>query len=168
MPNMRAVEYEGSDAAARSASAMARLVLLLLKNAKHRPDILDLFRVWADAFRNVLAAPDGLRALEALVRYTLEVSDHVTPQNIAQVLGSTVGDDAKEAVTTAAQRLVEQGIEQGRVLGQAHAIIQVLHARGIALSNEQRDFIEYCGDASRLAEWLRRAVHVESMDHFFD
>ena len=159
---------------ARSASAMTRLVLLLLKNAKHRADILDLFRMWAEAFRNVLAAPDGLRAIEALVRYTLEVNDHVTPEDVAQVLGSAVSDGAKEAVMTAAQRLVdegielgiERGIEQGIDRGQQRLVLRLAQLRFGEVPAEVVARIEG-GRSDELEAWGARILTAKTLDEVF-
>lgn len=72
---------------------------------------------WADVMREVVRAPNGLEALAQVVRYILEVNEHVRPEALQALLESEIGPEAKGTIVTAAQRYIEQGIEQGRQQG---------------------------------------------------
>lgn len=54
--------------------------------------------------------------------------------------------------------------EEGRTEGQAISILDVLDARGLAVSEAQRKEILGCQDPARLARWLRRATLASSID----
>jgi len=156
---------------ARAMTAMGLLALLLLKNARHRPDLLDCLATWADAIREVLRAPDGLRALEAFVRYILEVSDHVTPEAIEQVLVAEVGAEAREAVMTAARRLIEQGREEGREEGLKHGqqlLLRQLRLKfGAPLPPAIVTRVEQ-GRGEQLDRWGERLLTVDALEQVFE
>jgi hypothetical protein len=55
---------------------------------------------------------------------------------------------------TLAERIHEQGIAEG----EAEAVLRLLAARGLALSQEQRDRVTSCTDPTQLDLWFDRAV----------
>jgi hypothetical protein len=57
--------------------------------------------------------PHGLEALAQVVRYILEVNEHVEPEELRGLLERALGPEAKETIMTAGQRLIEQGRQQG-------------------------------------------------------
>jgi hypothetical protein len=57
-----------------------------------------------------------------------------------------------------------EGKVEGKAEGKAEAILQVLEARGVAVSPSQRQEILGCSDLDRLARWLRRAAFATSAD----
>jgi predicted transposase/invertase (TIGR01784 family) len=97
---------------ARAMTALGRLVAVCFKFARTRPDLLDILAGWADVVREVAGAPNGLEALELVMRYILEVSDHVDLDEL-KALVERIAPDAKDTIMTAGQRLIQQGIEQG-------------------------------------------------------
>jgi hypothetical protein len=56
---------------------------------------------------------------------------------------------------------------KGRAEGLAEAILDVLDARGLAVSGEVRDRIVACTDAAQLATWHRKAVTAATVDQIF-
>src|SRR4051812_47331037 len=64
--------------------------------------------------------------LPQVMRYILEVNEHVEPEELQGLLERDLGPDAKDAIMTAGQRLIEQGrqqgIEQGRQQGRQQGI----------------------------------------------
>lgn len=56
---------------------------------------------------------------------------------------------------------------QGRAKGKAEDIITVLAARGMRVSEADRQRILSCTDASQLTAWLERAVNARSVDDVF-
>jgi hypothetical protein len=64
----------------------------------------------------------------------------------------------------AIQELKAEARALGRAEGIAESILDVLEARGIAVSSAQREEILGCSDAERLDRWLRRAAVATSAD----
>jgi hypothetical protein len=60
-----------------------------------------------------------------------------------------------------------QGQSEGNAIGRAEAILEVLKARGLGLSEEQRQRIASCRDLDRLSAWLERAVGAASAECLF-
>jgi hypothetical protein len=60
-----------------------------------------------------------------------------------------------------------KGITIGEAQGQAKAVIGVLEARGLHVSDEQRERILGCKDLEQLAAWVRRVGVVSSADELF-
>ncbi|WP_432927148.1 hypothetical protein ACQPZZ_38090 [Microbispora sp. CA-135349] len=61
----------------------------------------------------------------------------------------------------------EEGLAEGRVEGEARAVLAVLEARGIAISDSERAFIKACTDLVLLDEWVRRAATVPTTADLF-
>lgn len=106
-------------------TAMAAMALLLFKHARHAHDLLDRIVRWSQVLRQVAAAPNGLRAIEAFARYILQVSEGVTAPDLGRVLLAELGRDAEEAVMTAADQL----IQQGRAVGRADVVLKLITLR---------------------------------------
>ena len=66
------------------------------------------------------------------------------------------------------RKFVFQGRAEGRAKEEAHAIVEVLDARGFEVSDEVQMRITDCSDLDQLRQWLRRAVTVESVADLFD
>jgi hypothetical protein len=52
-------------------------------------------------------------------------------------------------------------------LGEANAVLRVLTARGLSLTDEQRERIRSCTDFDTLERWIDKAVTASSTDEFF-
>ncbi len=61
-----------------------------------------------------------------------------------------------------AKRYVAQGRAEGLAEGKARALLAVLEARGLAVSEPLRQRILSCSDLARLDTWLARAVTATS------
>lgn len=59
------------------------------------------------------------------------------------------------------------GRTEGKAEGKAEGVLQVLDARGIAVSEEQKARILACTDIAVLDRWIRRAVSVSSTEELF-
>jgi hypothetical protein len=99
-------------------TALAKLVTMCFKHARTRADFVQILGRWMDVAREVARASHGLEALAQVMRYILEVNEHVEPEELQRLLERDLGPEAKDAIMTAGQRLIEQGrqegIEQGR------------------------------------------------------
>lgn len=63
---------------------------------------------------------------------------------------------------------LQQSFNRGRVAEKAAGVLDVLDARGLAVSEEQRERIAACTDLETLKHWHGRAVTVASTDELFD
>jgi hypothetical protein len=97
----------------------------------------------------------------------------VKPLSVAALLDAAAADDAVlealRAKGNPALQRVEAAAEtrgeaRGEAKGKTSAILQVLEARGIAVSPSQRQEILECSDLDRLGRWLRRAAVASSAD----
>jgi predicted transposase YdaD len=61
----------------------------------------------------------------------------------------------------------QEGVREGRCEEAREAIIEVLDARGLTLTVEQRERIESCADLSQLKAWHRGAVRFGSVSELF-
>lgn len=66
-----------------------------------------------------------------------------------------------------ARRYYGQGRAEGEADGEAKALLRVLAARRIAVSDDARDRIMGCTDIDQLERWLDRAVSVSSVEELF-
>jgi len=60
-----------------------------------------------------------------------------------------------------------EGQAEGRAEGQAKALLRVLAARGLEVTESQRDQIQQCTDFDALDRWLDRAVTVRGAEELF-
>ena len=105
-------------------TALAKLVMMCLKHARTRADFLNILGRWMDVVREVAEAPNGLAALAQVVRYILEVNEHVAPETLQALLEREIGPETKDIIVTAGQQLIKQGIEQGIEQGRKQGIQQ--------------------------------------------
>jgi hypothetical protein len=61
-----------------------------------------------------------------------------------------------------------EGEAKGKAEGKAEALLAVLEARGLAVTEEQRTRILGCLDVTALEKWVRKAVAVSATDDLFD
>jgi hypothetical protein len=158
---------------------LGRMVLLLFKYYA-TDNLWRLLPQWVDTLRDVRDAPNGLRALEKLLRYILSVSDpddDFPEEAIHSFLSSDLGDQALETYMTGAQFYInkgikqgiekgrEEGIEKGREEGQLmerRALLKrLLEQRFGSLSAEHAERIDGA-DYETLDAWLNRFFQVES------
>jgi hypothetical protein len=103
--------------------------------------------------------PSG--ALAQVMRYILEVNEHVAPEALQALLEREIGPEAKDTIMTAGQQLIEQGIkqgiEQGIERGIVRSLVDVYEARFGAMAEEIRAVIEDTHDETTLRGWLKLA-----------
>lgn len=66
-----------------------------------------------------------------------------------------------------ARRYYGQGKAEGKAEGEARALLTVLAARGIDVTDSARQRITECTDADQLEIWIRRATTVSTLDEVF-
>jgi len=66
------------------------------------------------------------QALAPVMRYILEVNEHVAPEALQALLERDIGPEAKDIIVTAGQQLIEQGRKEGRKEGRQQGFQEVL------------------------------------------
>ena len=94
-------------------SALAKLVAMCFKHGRTRADFIAILGRWMNVVRDVVRAPHGLEALAQVMRYILEVNEHVGAEALQELLEREVGPEAKDAIVTTGQQLIQQGVEKG-------------------------------------------------------
>jgi hypothetical protein len=67
-----------------------------------------------------------------------------------------------------ARKYVAEGLAEGLVEGEAKALLAVLSARGIEISDDVRERISNCTDIEQIEAWIRLAATADSTDVLFD
>lgn len=65
------------------------------------------------------------------------------------------------------RRHVNQGRAEGRAEGEANALLTLLAARGIAVSDDAKARITSCTDLDQLQAWISRAITIDTVDELF-
>jgi hypothetical protein len=66
-----------------------------------------------------------------------------------------------------ARRYFDQGEAEGEARGEAKAVLAVLGARGIEVTDEVRERVSGCTDLGQLETWIRRAATANTVDDLF-
>jgi predicted transposase/invertase (TIGR01784 family) len=148
---------------ARAMSALGRLVLACFKHARTGADIPEILGAWPDVVREVIRAPHGLEALALVMRYILLVNDHVEPEALQAFLERVAGPEAKEAIMTAGQRLIDQGIQQGIQQGERAVLLRQLRKRfGDQVSREIEHRLAIAS-GEQIATWTERVLSATTL-----
>jgi hypothetical protein len=107
-------------------TALAKLVTMCFKHARTGADFVPILVRWMDVAREVARAPNGVAALSQVMRYILEVNEHIRPEALQALLVRDIGPETKDIIVTAGQELIEQGRKQGRQEGRKQGIQEVL------------------------------------------
>lgn len=154
----------------RTADALAKLVVMLLKHARTKDEISSLVLEWIDLVQTVVKAPSGVAALGRVMRYVLLVDRKVEPGEFGRLLELAAGPRAKEAFVTAGQMLIEQGREQGIAKGIEQGIEQTLRRQlGLRFGTLPAWVETRIAGASRAAlqGWADRILTARSVEEVF-
>src|SRR5262249_37388288 len=135
-------------------TALAKLVTMCFKHARTRADFLQILGRWMDVVREVLRAPHGLEALAQVMRYILEVNENIEPEALQALLEREVGLEAKDAIMTAGQRLIEQGRQQG-IQGMLLTLLRQRFGDAVNAQVEQRIAT---ASLAQVEAWTRRVL----------
>jgi hypothetical protein len=97
--------------------------------ARTGADFIKILVRWMDVAREVATAPNGLNALAQVLCYILRVNNNVEREALQALLESEIGPEAKEAIVTAGQQLIEQGRREGRREGECALLLRQLRRR---------------------------------------
>jgi predicted transposase/invertase (TIGR01784 family) len=144
-------------------TALAKLVTMCFKHARTRTDFLQILGRWMDVVREVLRAPHGLEALAQVMRYILEVNEHVEPEELQNLLERDLGPEAKDAIMTAGQRLIEQGRQQGIQQGIQGMLLTLLRQRFGDAVNAQVEQRIATASLAQVEAWTRRVLSAATL-----
>jgi len=91
----------------------------------------------------------------------------------SDLIGAALGEAARKAFQMLPHgyefqtEALREAIAKGRADGRARAVLEVLDARGLAVSAQQRQQVLDCKDVDALGRWLRRAVTVRQAADLF-
>ena len=151
-------------------TALGKLVELCFKHSRNRDEFLELLEGWGALMHEVMDAPNGLEALRHVMGYILQVHDHKASV-IAAVVERAAGPEAKEAIMTEGERLiqqgVQQGIQQGVQQGQRDLLLLVLKGRFGTAVDAEAELRLATASAEQLARWALRFHAAASLSELF-
>ncbi|GAA2069783.1 hypothetical protein [Actinomadura alba] len=92
----------------------------------------------------------------------------VQPEPARRLLEILMTARTREYKSDFFRRAYGEGKAEGKAEGEAKAILEVLAARDLTLSEEARVRITSCTDLDQLENWIRRVATVESVEDLFD
>jgi hypothetical protein len=98
-------------------TALGRLVMVCFRDARNETTLIEALLRWADAVREVIAAPNGPEALAQVMRYIVMVNDRIALETLQAVMERAAGPEAKDIIMTLGEQLIAQGVEQGEARG---------------------------------------------------
>lgn len=123
---------------------------------------------------------DGLANLATLSYYILIVNRMIGSEDLGAYMQDHLGAEAKDAVLTAGERLIQKGRIEGRIegrnegrnegkaIGARRSVLAVFEARSLTVPDDVQQRIQKCADIDTLERWLQRAVVVESAADIFE
>jgi len=152
-------------------TALAKLAVMCFKHARTRADFVAILGRWMDVVREVAGAPNGLKALAQVMRYILEVNQHVAQEALEALFERDIGPEAKDVIVTTGQQLIEQGrqlgIEQGIEKGIRGLMLRQLRQR---FGNDVDAEVEQRVVAAPIQEvetWSMRVLSATSLAELF-
>jgi predicted transposase YdaD len=150
--------------------ALQQLVLLWLKYAD-RDDFWRRFPEWIEALVRVTEQPpDGMKALEALLRYLVLVTPGEPPREVYALLAERLAPQSERWLVTWAEQLQERGRqeENARWLNKMRTqTLQMLRLKFGELSDEVTARVEAASE-EELDQWAGRLLAVDTLEELFE
>jgi Putative restriction endonuclease len=131
----------------------------------HRRGVRRIFAIWVKSQRACEWSPES-RSWR-LLDHGASIEDPclVKPLAVAALLHAAAADRAVvEALAAKGSPAIQERDAAAEARGMARSVFQVLEARGLEVSEAQRQEILGCRDLDRLDRWLRRAATLASAD----
>jgi AcrR family transcriptional regulator len=117
-----------------------------------------------DVLRDAARAPQGLKALEQVLRYILEVNDeHLAAEQLKALLEREIGPEAKDTIVTAAQRYIEQGRQEAK----SEVLLRLLRRRFGGAVNDEIERRIAAGSAEQIDTWTDRVISAATLAELF-
>ena len=159
---------ESAELRSRVMTALGRLTLLSFSQARRQVDLMPKLLGWQELLLEASAAPNGVAALAALVRYILHTSE-TKPEETRQLFRQ-LGPRLEEAFMTGAQILTQEaraeGEAKGKAEGKAEIVLKQLTLKFGALSAEQTALVQN-SSVEELERFAERVIMVDSLDDVF-
>lgn len=156
---------------ARSMSAFGRLVLFCLRHAREPAVLLERLSRWVDLVGEARRAPNGRAALVTLFRYILLTNREDEPEAIVERLLAAVGEEGREEIMTAGEKLIERGRQEGhregRREGQRALLLKLLGTRFGALPASVVARVN-AADLDQLDRWFERGIAAPALAAVFE
>jgi hypothetical protein len=118
------------------------------------------------------------QVLDAMASTGISAADRLRMTAILLRLASDAARQILEAMMTTSEyektfveRIHDQGIAEGEARGEARgeakALLRLLDARGLDLTQEQREQVTSCTDAAQLDRWFDRAITASTAAEVF-
>lgn len=145
----------------------------------HRRGVRRIFTIWVKGKNRRVCewSPETQSWLPLAVDSRIEDPCLVAPISVTVLLDAAEADNAvvraldaknnpeiRKLEAAAREEGRAEGKAEGQAAGVAGSILDVLDARGLAVSEAQRQEILSCQDLDRLTRWLRRAALASSID----
>jgi hypothetical protein len=156
-------------------TALAEVVLWSLSVAGDDPRLEREIGRFAAALDQVLQAPDGLDAFEALLRYLLATHERMGADKLRKLMVQAVGPRAQEGVVTlldeierkGERRGERKGKREGKREGRAQTLLDLLAARFGKVSVEVAARVKAADEAS-LARWAVRVLTAPTIEEVLE
>jgi hypothetical protein len=153
---------------ARPGPPLARLAWLMLRYGR-TGELAQRLPDWTALFAQVQAGPEGAEHLLVVIRYLLWVGDEAIREAAGRVLHSVLDEQRAEALMRSyAEQLIERGLQQGRLRGRAEALLRILAARGVPVSDEAQQRILTCTDMATLDRWFDLSLKATTLSDVLD
>ncbi|MFO0593615.1 MAG: Rpn family recombination-promoting nuclease/putative transposase [Polyangiaceae bacterium] len=167
---LRLVDLSGGRAshlAEQALTALGRLVMWCLSVADDDERMEREIGHFAKALDEVLLAPNGLAALEVLLRYLAATHVGLRAEKVGQLLLNAAGPRAKEAIVTfldeIERRGERRGEREGERKGRAQTLLEQLAARFGALPADVSARVQ-AADEATLAAWTMRVLTAATLE----
>lgn len=145
-------------------TALGKLAVVCFTHVRAQDDPVEVLGRWVDLIHEVLQAPTGFEALGLVMRYMMLVNDRAEPDVLQSFLEREIGPEAKEAIVTPGQRLIEQGVQQGKVEGEREILLRQLRQRfGNELGPETERRVA-AATATEIESWALRVLSATTLE----
>lgn len=156
--------------AALEAPALVRVAFTLMRMASisgvEPAQVLEVVRVdLALSLRELMQRPGGASVLATVVRYTLAKVSGLEADDLRSAVSEAVSPEAGEVVMNTAQKLFEQGREEGLAIARK-AVLNLLEALFGDLSDEVEERIQKASP-DQLEAWSLRASQAKRLSDVF-
>jgi predicted transposase YdaD len=150
----------------RAMSALGRLVLWCLRNARTPENLVWGLKGWVDLVREVRRAPNGAAALKMIFRYIFMVNERFGTKELLGLLEQAVGEEGKAEMTSVADQLREEGRREGHVeglfRGRREILLKQLRARFGELPEAAVARVN-AAELGQLDTWAERVLSAQTL-----
>jgi hypothetical protein len=120
----------------------------------------------ASTLRELLGQPGGSARLAVVLRYTVLARDELDVRAVADAFRRVAGPEAGEVVMSTAQKLIDQGVQQGRLEERRELLDMQLREKFGKLAPPVLARLA-AATADELQTWARRVVTAKRIDDVF-